>query len=135
MGAQGLALSVERVLGGHHFHLASAEPQPRSVSDLDGHRYLPEIFDPTSDPVLNHLDPQEHEHEFGQPGVIHVADSGSVSSSHPHATLIRSAHDLGWPMVAFEIQAIEPWSQDWADARASPFNSHITPPLERPPQA
>ena len=135
MGAQGLALSVERVLGDRHFHLASAEPQPRSVSDLDGHRYLPEIFDPTSDAVLNHLDPQEHEHEFGQPGVIHVADSGGVSSSHPHATLIRSAHDLGWPMVAFEIPASEPWPQDRADARASPFNSHITPPLERPPQA
>ena len=134
VGVQGVALSAERALASRHFHLASAHAAARHVGDLDGHRYAPEIFDPANDPPLEHAELQQHDHDVGLPGVIHVADDGSVASQNPHATLIRSAHDLDLLIPSFELLPDDEAAQRWASTRSSRFDSHISPPLERPPQ-
>lgn len=134
VGAQGVVLSVERTLSGRHFHLVSVHPQTSPASDLDGHRYPPEIFDPSSDSALNHREILEHDHGLGTHGVINLTDGSGASSPNPHASLIRSACDLGCPVAVFEFSTHEPWKQAWADNGDHPFDSHVTPPLERPPQ-
>jgi len=134
VGVQGVALSAERVLGGRHFHLASAHAATRHVSDLDGHRYTPDIFDPSNDLGLEHSDLQQHDHEFGTPGVIHVADDGDASSQNSHASLIRNVHDLDLLIPSFDLPTDDGSAQGWAAARSSRFDSHVSPPLERPPQ-
>lgn len=134
MGVQGVALSAERILGGRHVHLMSAHAAARHVSDLDGHHYAPEIFDPSSNPVLEHAEVQEHDHDVGMLGVIHVADDGGASSQNPHATLIRSVHDLDLLVPAFEFMPGDEAAQRWTATRSSRFDSHVSPPLERPPQ-
>jgi len=134
VGVQGVALSAERVLGGRHVHLTSAHVAARHVSDLDGHRYAPEIFDRSNDPALEHSDIQQHDHDVGLPGVIHVADDGGASSQNPHAALIRSVHDLDLLIPSFELPLDDESAQGWAASRSSRFDSHVSPPLERPPQ-
>lgn len=104
------------------------------MGDLDGHRYAPEIFDPASDTGSEHSDLQQHEHEFGMSGVIHVDDDDSASSQNPHSTLIRSVHDLDLLIPLFDLTLDEDSAQGWAVARSSRFDSHVSPPLERPPQ-
>ncbi len=135
LGVQGVALSAERALGGRHFHVASVHAAARYVSDLDGHRYAPELLNPASDPVLDHSDLQQHDHDAGMTGgVVHVADDGSASSQNPHATLIRSIHDLDLLIPAFELLPGDEAAMGWAATRSSGFDSHVSPPLERPPQ-
>ena len=134
VGMQGVALSAERALGGRHFHASPVHAAERHVSDLDGHRYAPEIFNPASDPALDHSDLQQHDHDASMPGVMHVADEGSASSQSPHATLVRSVHDLALLIPAFEWPPADEAALGWAATRASGFESHVSPPLERPPQ-
>lgn len=134
VGVQGVALSAERVLGGRHFHVASVHAVARHVSDLDGHRYAPEVFDLASDPALDHADLQQHGHDANLPGVMHVADDGGVSSQNSHATLVRSVHDLALLIPAFELPPAGEAAGGWAATRSRGFESHVSPPLERPPQ-
>ena len=134
VGVQGVALSAERVLGGRHFHVASVHAVARHVSDLDGHRYAPEVFDLASDPALDHADLQQHGHDANLPGVMHVADDGGVSSQNSHATLVRSVHDLDLLIPAFELPPAGEAAGGWAATRSRGFESHVSPPLERPPQ-
>lgn len=135
VGAQGMALSAERVLGGRHFHLAATPAVVRHTGDLDGHRYAPEIFDAASPSAIEHLDLQQHEHDVGLPGVVQVADDGHVSSHNSHATLIRSVHDLDLLIPALALPLATESAPGWAMACSHRFDSHVSPPLERPPQA
>lgn len=134
VGVQGVALSAERVLGGRHVHLASAHTANPHVSDLDGHRYAPELFDRSNNLVLEHTEVQQHDHDVGLPGVMHVADDGGASSQNPHATLIRNVHDLDLLVPAFELMPGDEATKRWTATRSSRFDSHVSPPLERPPQ-
>lgn len=134
VGVQGVALSAEQVLGGRHFHLASAHPAVRHVSDLDGHRYVPEIFAPASEAAPDHSDLQQHDHTLGLPGVVHMADDSGASSQNPQATLIRSVHDLHLLVPSFDLSPHDEASQGWAVTPSRRFDSHVSPPLERPPQ-
>ena len=134
VGVQGVALSAERALGGRHFHVASLHAAAKHVSDLDGHRYAPEIFDPANDPALEHAELQQHDHDAGLPGVIHVADDGGAASQNPHATLIRSVHDLDLLIPSSDFLPADEAAQGWAATRESRYHSHVSPPLERPPQ-
>jgi hypothetical protein len=127
-------MSAEKVLGGRHFHLASAHLAVRHVSDLDGHRYVPEIFDPASDMAVSHADLQQHDHAFALPGVVHIADDSDASTQNPPATLIRSVHDLHLLVPSFGLSPDDEAARGWAAALARRFDSHVSPPLERPPQ-
>lgn len=135
VGVQGMALSAERVLGGRHFHLTTMHTAVRHTGDLDGHRYAPEIFDAASPSAIEHLDLQQHDHEVGLPGVVQVADDGHVLSHNPHATLIRSVHDLHLLVPSLDVPLFVESVPGWSVARARGFDSHVSPPLERPPQA
>jgi hypothetical protein len=114
--------------------LISAHAPARHVSDLDGHHYAPEIYDPANDVAVEHGDVQQHDHDVGMPGVIHVDDDGGASSQNPHATLIRSVHDLDLLIPAIDLPPGDEAGQRWAVTRPGRFDSHVSPPLERPPQ-
>lgn len=136
LGVQGMALSAERVLGGRHFHVhvTSVHAAVRHTSDLDGHRYAPEIFDADSASALEHSDLQQHEHDIGLSGVIHVADDGNASSQNPHTTWVRSVHDLDLLIPCFDLAVVDEQGSRWAVACDRGFDSQVSPPLERPPQ-
>lgn len=134
VSAQGLALSAERALGGRHFHLMATHGEAPYASDLDGHRYAPEILEPSDDQAVEHMEPQTHDHEVGLPGVIHVADDGEVASPHPHATLVRSVHDLDLLIPLLATAPGEGAVPTDLSPRPGHFQSHIGSPLERPPR-
>ncbi len=134
VGVQGVALSAERVLGGRHVHLPSTHALAQHVSDLDGHRYAPEIFVSSNDPALEHSDVHQHGHDAGVSGVVHIGDDGGAATPNPHATLIRSVHDLDPLIPSLGIVPDDERAQGWAVTQTNRFDSHISPLLERPPQ-
>lgn len=134
LAVQGMALSAERVLGGRHFHLAAPHAAVRHTGDLDGHRYAPEIVAAASSMAHEHLDLQHHDHDIGLAGVVHLADDGNASSQNPYTTLIRSVHDLHLLIPAVKLPLAAEHAPIWTLDRAGRFDSHVSPPLERPPQ-
>lgn len=134
VGVQGMALSADRVLGSRHLHLAAVQPASQRTTDLDGHRYAPEIFDPSVDTTLAHAELQRHDHVPWLAGVIHWLDDDSVSSNHPHATLVRSVHDLDLLMPRLVLPTDDDATSEWAMAASDRFDSHISSPIERPPR-
>ncbi|MEI7465534.1 MAG: hypothetical protein WCJ87_09315 [Burkholderiales bacterium] len=102
--------------------------------DLDGHHDGAEISDLPADALPDHSDLEHHEHEPGRPGVVHVAEDGDASSQTPHATLIRSAHQLDLLIPSFDLPPDDASARGWACALSCRFDSHVGPALERPPR-
>ena len=139
VGVQGVALSADRVLGSRHVHVADVHAPARFVGDLDGHRYAPEIADAADlnafdHTTFHHPELQQHDHDVDLPGVIRVADDAGTLLQKQPASLIRSVHDLDPLIPTLEL----PPTGQIASARSaglrSGHDSHVNPPLERPPQ-
>ena len=139
VGVQGVALSADRVLGSRHVHVADVQAPAHPVGDLDGHRYAPEIADASDrtardGTVPHHQEVQQHDHDVDLPGVIRVADDGGTSSQKSPASLVRSVHDLDPLIPTLDL----PPTGQAASTRSTPpprgHDSHVSPPLERPPQ-
>ncbi len=154
LGFQGWILSVERASGRAHFHqapLRSAALSPstplhaRTVTDLDGHRYAPEISSnadadqsPSQRAHDHHGDPASiahHDHDADDAGVVYVAEDDGASTLNPHPTLTRGIHDLAVVMNPFGLPAEAETAADWAKAVPPAFSSHVSGPPERPPRA
>lgn len=151
---QGWTLSVERASGRAHVHLdapGSAAPSPntasgaRTLADLDGHRYAPEIasdHDAAPSPIHrahdhhgDHSTLAHHDHDAEAVGIVYVAEDDGATTLNPHPALARGVHDLDVVMNTFGVPSGAEMAADWAKAASPAFVSHVGGPLERPPRA
>ena len=134
VGVQGLALSADRVLGSRHFHVTAMQAPAPVVSDLDGHRYAPEINDAFNRTASDHSGVQQHDHDVAMPGVIRVAEDTDTSPQQPHAKLIRSVHDLDPLIPRLDFPPPRQLTSIRSATALHGHASHVSSPLERPPQ-
>ena len=145
LSMQAVALSAQRVLGHVHHHrsagqAASPEPSRREVAAtrmLFVHAYelTKREVRAQAGPGHHHAGLARHEHETGDTTAVYVdEDHGLPATTHGLAPA-RTLHDLDGlvPGLALPPAARAPYR--WLAMAPALIRSHVTPPLERPPQA
>ena len=153
IGLQGLALSAQRAGGRAHHHLgadlaeglasigkAVAGPAALFVHSYDVAREKLRDHDHPIDPAQQvskghgHAGPALHEHDAGDATVVYAEDDPGTAAPAQVPAPKRAVLDLDG-LTRKPDAAPDPGRADrWLAVAAPVFRSHITPPLERPPQ-
>lgn len=141
---QGFALSIQQTGGRLHLHqntdprfsLVVTAPAPTAATALFVHAYrTPAQQTRNADPQHDHQGLARHEHPATDASVVVVEEDERLSLPNPAGAPMRGVHELDGllPRWAALEQADRPGH--WRTAAAQLIRSHITPVLDRPPQA
>ena len=153
IGLQGLALSAQRAGGRAHHHLgadlaeglasigkAVAGPASLFVHSYDVAREKLRDHDHPIDPAQQvskghgHAGPALHEHDAADATVVYAEDDPGIASPAQVPAPTRGMHDLDGLMSRPDAPRDTGVPDRWLAVAAPVIRSHITPPLERPPQ-
>ena len=153
VGLQGLALSAQRAVGRSHHHLgaeraaglasigkAVAGPASLFVHSYDvaqekvrDHDHPPDRAQPASK-AHGHAGLDHHEHDAGDATVVYAEEDHGIASPAQVPAPTRGVHDLDGLMPRPDAPRDTGVPDCWLAVSVPVIRSHITPPLERPPQ-
>ena len=153
IGLQGMALSAQRAAGRAHHHLGAelaaglasigkAVAGPKSLfvhsydvarEQLRDHDHPTDSAQPASK-AHGHAGLAHHEHDAGDATVVYIEEDHGIAAPAQVPAPTRGGHDLDGLMRAPDAARDNGTLDLWLAAAAPMIRSHVTPPLERPPQ-
>ena len=155
IGLQTVAVAAHRAQGRAHFHIGKAKRAPVLAEapvlhdSPHGHaiepgpaalfRHKSSLHDdhsagPTTAPHHTHTGLAHHDHDDDDASVVHVAQDERHSGSGAQAALSTVVHDLDGLLPACVPLSRQLLPDRWPPFASTAITSHVTQPLERPPQ-